>query len=596
MKRLSYLILLAGVFGSLISCKKYLEKPDTTGTTTAETVFSNKVGAEAAMANAYRQILAHGLWPDGGINNGTLPGLSGESSYAESWMTLSKFITAGFSAQAYDSRPAQSPDNLFNNYRDIRRCYIVLENVDKATDMTDAEKSAMKAEMKALIAYRYMGMLIRYGGVPLVTKSLASTDDLNITRATLQETVDFIKNLCDEATAGLPDAWESKYAGRLTKGAAMAIKARTLLYAARPLFNSAAPYMQLNGNNNLICFGNATNDRWNDVIAVNEAVITWANANGYELINTSGLVNAPNVNAFDDYATATSTPNNKEVLLAYKYDIQNDKFFRFYNAAYTGERYLIDNYGLLTNFLENYYKADGSSQVWPGIGQANAQPFSVFQSKMNEMEPRFWADNMPHTFNARNNPGDITWNYNARNTGDLFGKGGNRGPSGRGKGAAVTVKFYYKAGTRNWFEFPIFRMADFYLSLAEAYNEVGNNAKALENLNKVHNRAGLPSITEANQDLLRKAIQREWAIEFYYENRRFFDVRHWKLTDIGSGILGGQMRELQFTITGDALLPSGYVDFYDNVVYSTYWDPKMFLFPIPQEEVDKGVVLQNPGY
>ncbi|RYZ39002.1 MAG: RagB/SusD family nutrient uptake outer membrane protein, partial [Sphingobacteriales bacterium] len=117
-----------------------------------------------------------------------------------------------------------------------------------------------------------------------------------------------------------------------------------------------------------------------------------------------------------------------------------------------------------------------------------------------------------------------------------------------------------------------------------------------ENLNKVHNRAGLPSITVTDQALLRKAIQREWAIEFYYENRRFFDVRHWKLTDIGNGVLGGPMREFQFTITGDALLPSGYVDFYDNVVYSTYWDPKMFLFPMPQEEVDKGVVLQNPGY
>ncbi|PZR28860.1 MAG: RagB/SusD family nutrient uptake outer membrane protein [Citrobacter freundii] len=596
MKRLSYLILIAGVVGSLTSCKKYLEKPDTTGTTTAETVFSNRAGAEAAMANAYRQILAHGLWPDGGINNGTLPGLSGESSFAESWMTLSKFITAGFSAQAYDSRPAQSPDNLFNNYRDIRRCYVVLENADKPTDMTDAEKNAMKAEMKALIAYRYMGMMIRYGGVPLVTKSLASTDDLNIPRATLQETVDFIKKLCDEAITGLPDTWDPKYTGRLTKGAVMAIKARTLLYAARPLFNSAAPYLPLSGSNNLICFGNASNDRWNDVITANEAVITWANANGYELINSSGIVNAPNTNAFDDYATATSTPNNKEVLLAYKYDIQNDKFFRFYNAAFTGERYLIDNYGLLTNFLENYYKADGTNQVWPGVGQANAQPFSVFQSKMNEMEPRFWADNMPHTFNARNNPGDITWNYNARNTGDLFGKGGNRGPSGRGKGAAITVKFYYKAGTRNWFEFPIFRMADFYLSLAEAYNETGNTTKALENLNKVHNRAGLPSITETNQALLRKAIQREWAIEFYYENRRFFDVRHWKLDNIGNGIIGGPMRELQFTITGDALLPSGYVNFYDNVVYSTYWDPKMFLFPIPQEEVDKGVVLQNPGY
>ena len=56
------------------------------------------------------------------------------------------------------------------------------------------------------------------------------------------------------------------------------------------------------------------------------------------------------------------------------------------------------------------------------------------------------------------------------------------------------------------------------------------------------------------------------------------------------------MREMQFTITGDALVPSGYVDFYDNTVFTAYWDPKMYLLPIPQEEVDKGVVVQNPGY
>jgi len=215
---------------------------------------------------------------------------------------------------------------------------------------------------------------------------------------------------------------------------------------------------------------------------------------------------------------------------------------------------------------------------------------------MNEMEPRFLADNMPHTMNAKNNAGNNTWFYNARNTGDNFGKGGNRGPSGRGRGAAISIKFYYKAGSRNWFEFPLFRMTEFYLSLAEAYNETGNSAKALENLNIVHNRAGLPSITETDKNLLRKIIQREWAVEFYLENHRFFDVRHWKLSDIGNGVMGGAMRELQFTITGDALVPSGYVDFYDNTVFTAYWDPKMYLLPIPQEEVDKGVVVQNPGY
>jgi hypothetical protein len=142
-------------------------------------------------------------------------------------------------------------------------------------------------------------------------------------------------------------------------------------------------------------------------------------------------------------------------------------------------------------------------------------------------------------------------------------------------------------------------MPEFYLYLAEAYNETGNSSKALDNLNIVHNRAGLPAITETDQAKLRAIIQREWAVEFYNENHRFFDVKHWKLQDIGNGIVGGNMREFQFTMvagqTNDRL-PQNLKDYYDQVTYVAYWNTKMFLEPFPQEEIDKGILVQNPGY
>lgn len=573
----------AGLLFLATACQKeFLQKPDTTGTTTVETVFSTRVGVESALANAYRSSLGQGLWPDGSINNGTLPGISGEASYGESWMSLSIFINSGFTPAGWDSRPAQSPDNFFTNFSAIRKCFIVLENVDEAVDMDNAAKAIVKAEMKGLIAYRYLGLFIRYGGVPLVTKALESTDDLNIPRASLQSTLDHILSLANEAYTGLPDSWESKYAGRLTRGAALAIKARALTFAARPLFNSAEPYLASPADS-VISFKSYNAQRWVDAIQANEAVLTWAGQFGYAMIDTD--------NPLDDYGTATSLPNNAEVLLAFKYNVPGDKFFRFYNPAVNGERYLIDNYGLPTNFLENYYKADGTDQQWPGAGESNARPFSDYLARMNQLEPRFLADNMPHTMDARNNAGDNTWTYR------VAGKGGNKGPSGRGRGAAVATKFYYKAGTRNWFEFPLFRIPEFYLSLAEAYNETDNPGAALQNLNKVHERAGLPALAGTDKQALRKTIQREWAIEFFYENRRFFDVRHWKLENIGNGVLGGPVRELQFTIPGsDNLSASSYTNYYDQVVYTAYWDPKMFLLPIPQAEIDKGILVQNPGY
>ncbi|HRP56432.1 RagB/SusD family nutrient uptake outer membrane protein [Agriterribacter sp.] len=166
-----------------------------------------------------------------------------------------------------------------------------------------------------------MGMFYRYGGVPIVAKSFLPNDDMNIPRASLQETLDYILALCDEAIAGLPDTWSAQYYGRFTKGAAMAIKARTLQFAARPLFNTGAPYLDFGENNKMISFGSQDNTRWDKAIAANEAVLSWAQANGYALINTGGAgTGKPNPNALNDYGTATSVPGNSEVLLACKVD------------------------------------------------------------------------------------------------------------------------------------------------------------------------------------------------------------------------------------------------------------------------------------
>ena len=594
MKTIQYIV--AGmlvVTMSLSACQKYfLEKPETTGTTTIQTVFADRAGAEAAIANAYRQVLVQNLWNGRSLNNGILCGISGESSFGETWASLQRFVTAGFTPIPYESNRAQSTDNFFDNFQCLRQCYLILENIDKAADIPAAEKDFIKAEMKGLIAYRYAGMFIRYGGVPIVTKSLSSTDDLKIPRATLKETLDFVVKMADEAVGGLPDTWDAKYTGRLTKGGALATKARVLLYAARPLFNAATPYLE-SGVDNLVCFGGYDKTRWDAAVTASEAAITWAKQNGYDMINTGAGVGVPNPNAFDDYGNATSTPGNKETLLAFKLDEGGSKFFKFYNPTrYSGnERYLTDNYGMPTNFLENYYKADGTNQVWPGVGVDNALPYADYAAKMQAMEPRFKASNYAHGIDTWNNPGEFAWTYSQCSSGQNH--------EGRGKGAAQSTKYYYKAGSRLWFEFPIFRMAEFYLSLAEAYNEAGNSTKALENLNLVHNRAGLPSITETGQVPLRKIIQREWAVEYFNENKRFFDARHWKLEGIDDGILGGNMREFQFTLTtpgANDRLPQNLKNYYDKVTYSVFWHPKMYLEPIPQEEIDKGVLVQNPGY
>ena len=292
MKRITTIFAVLGLF-VLTSCDFFLQKPDTTGTVDLEAVFGSKKNAEAALMSCYANALVHGLPGGMGISHGTLGSISGEINRGYNWHGTYFVAQQGLSVTGTDGSDAGA-DNYGNNWRFIRQCFVVKENIDKVADMSQADKDVIKAEVTALIAYRYMGMFYRYGGVPKVTKSFEASDDLSAGRESLENTLQYIIDLCDEAVTGLPAKWDAANTGRMTQGAALAIKARALQFAARPLFNSATPYLDNGELNNLICFGNADVERWKDAIDANEAVLTWAASNGVALINTG--------NPFEDYA------------------------------------------------------------------------------------------------------------------------------------------------------------------------------------------------------------------------------------------------------------------------------------------------------
>ena len=604
MKKITTILAVLGLL-ALTSCDFFLQKPDTTGTVDRDAVFSSKKNAEAALMSCYTNALIHGLPGGMGIAHGTLGSISGEINRGYDWHGTYKVAQAGLSVNGADGSDAGA-DHYGNNWRFIRQCFIVKENIDQVVDMDQKDKDAIKAEVTALIAYRYMGMFYRYGGVPIVTKSFEASDDLTAGRATLEETLQYILDLCDEAHAGLPAKWDAANTGRMTQGAVLAIKARALMFAARPLFNSATPYLDNGELNNLICFGNEDKERWKDAIDANEAVLSWASGNGVTLINTGGT---PNANAFVDYATATSTPANAEIILAYKRnstDMYSNYISYYHNCSpyWTYNRYDTDNTGVLSNHVKMYYKNDGSEMSWPTVGDAAPRNGSDWIANIGSIEARALADIKFGGFDAKNNEGNTSWSNLGWSRGGYDAKtsSGNAFPNsvgGTGQACGERTKFYYNAGSRTWFEFPLFRLAETYLNLAEAYNEYGNPTKALENLNKVHNRAGLPSITEKDQAKLRAIIQREKAIEFFCENHRYFDVKHWKHKDIANGICGGSMRGFTYNIKADATWPYAAANietYWEAELYQAFWSPAMFLEPFPQSEVNKGTTTQNPGY
>lgn len=596
MKKIIYFLAISFALLVLHACQKeFLQVPLTTGSVDLEKVFSSKLNAEAALFSGYRRALGFGNNGEYNLQYATLGSVGGERGRGWSWHPTYAIANGGTTSNL-------TVLNYNNIYTIIRSQWIVSENIDKVPDMDAALKATVKGETKGLIAYMYMYGLKAYGGIPLVKQALSASDDLTAPRASVDETVKYIVELCDEAAAALPRAWPAAQKGRLTKSAVMAIKAQTLMFAARPLFNSATPYLSLGANNNLISYGSYSEQRWLDAIAATNAALTEAKGNGNDIINTGGSVNVPNPNALADYGTATSTPGNSEVILAHQNQDMEPARFRNLSGYWTDTKFNNQRGGLLGNFLPNYQKADGTEQNWPKIGDPAPRPATDYITRFGQMEPRFRADFAGPGIQAANNPNDARWGFNGGGWGvhtSNYSTANNfPNSSDYGQGVAWPTKFFYMAGGRLWYEFPVFRASELYLNLAEAYNEVGQTALALTNLNIVHNRAGLPSVIETDKVRLRAAIQREWAVEFYDENKRYFDVKHWRLPNLGSGIIGGDIIEFQFQMTSasNKSLPSTMINYYMARTYPAYWNDKMHLEPFPQAEVNKNAVIQNPGY
>ena len=570
-KYLSILLTIAVLFSA---CQKeFLQKP-ITNTTTVDSVFSSTSNALYAVSQAYLNCLKQGItyYSYGNYWNASVPAnLSGEFNYGYGWTVSNGQLMSGYTPTG----PIEDLDGYSYNYVALRSAFLVKENIDKVADMSANDKAIVKAEMMALAAYRYEQMMIIFGGVPIVNKVFKPTDNLAVPRSALKDVLDTVVSWCDQSAKVLPSTWPSTFVGRMTKSAALAIKAKALLYAARPLFNSATPYLDFGNNNKMICLGSADQSRWKTASDASEALIAEAEGNGnIHIINTG--------NPLADYGTATSTPGNQEVILALKWNYGgNGASMSGIGTFYNPHVWPANGNVLTYNFFTNYYKADGTEQTWPTLGVIT--PFSDYLTRMSQMEPRFLADFKPLQMDAANNPGDSYWtnaNYNV----------------GQDRMVASPTKFYYKASQRSWFEFPIFRLAAAYLSSAEAFNEMGGQTQnALNRLNVVHTRAGLPAITETDQTKLRAIIQREWAIEFFNENYRLHDVKHWKLANIGSGIIGGSIYAFSFN-NGGSMKQYNNTNYQRTLLYTAYWAPKQFLCPFPQDEINKGIITQNPGY
>lgn len=437
-----------------------------------------------------------------------------------------------------------------NNYAYIRQANNFLEGLDEA-EFDEETKKNFRAEARFLRAVFYLELYRFYSGVPIIieAQSLSDSSAYNVKRNTPDETVDFIVKEFTEAAADLPVEWTGDDKGRAEKGAALGMKARTLLHAA-----------SLKNDVNL--YGQAA-----------EAAKAVIDLNRYSL--------------YPDYEKMflTKTGNN-EFIFYFNNTPSNSPIKRngdygdwgLVNAPLSGGAWG----GAMPsqNLVDEFEMTDGKLPA--------ESPLYNPQEPYKNRDPRFEASIYYQGSTFKGVPLDFSvggkdHNVNGFTTSGYYLK--------KGVDENIPDYYAYKSAAQSFLD-PLLRYADVLLMYAEAQNELGNTEEARPYINMVRGRTGvnMPELpTGLSKEQMREKIRHERHIELNFEESRFHDVRRW---GIAKEVSEGPVWGANITSNADGTFT------YDRQMLLTHsFDPKYVLFPIPQDEINKNPNLeQNAGY
>jgi len=483
-------------------------------------------------------------------------------------------------------------------YPRIREANIFLENVDK-TSFPEATKSRMKGEALFLRANFYHNLLRYYGGVPLITQVYGLGEDYKVPRNSFKETVDFIIKDADEAAKLLPASYGAADLGRATRGAALALKARTLLHAASELYHrnpSGMPETGYTGGADRQALYRAAKNAARDVM----------NLGIYGLFRPNPANAAEATKNFGDLFLQKNS--EEHILARYFLVTRNDSTHAGRDNGPNGYHNWAGNTPT-QNLVDDFRMIDGSRFSWSNPAHA-ADPYE-------NRDPRFKATILHDGSPWRERPDDVKkldpinmiqafTTLRLPNGSTMAGLDTRKGPvedwngSYTGyylrKGIDPTVNAQFVRQETPWI---FFRYAEILLNYAEASIELGELADARAVLNQIRRRAGMPELgPELSQAQLREEYRNERRVELAFENHRFFDIRRWM---IAPQVHGTPMQGITITADGaSATDRSGW----RNVRYSPgpnvqarAWNDKMYFAPIHRDEINRNDKLkQNPGY
>ncbi|UOQ69784.1 RagB/SusD family nutrient uptake outer membrane protein [Hymenobacter volaticus] len=447
---------------------------------------------------------------------------------------------------AYGTNQARITNEWGYHYGGIRACNRLLNNINKIVSLDANLKARYIAEAQAIRAFHYFQLMTWYGDVPLITTEVSVTEANAVPRAPRTEVLTFVLSELDAAAAALPlnTAYATEDKGRFTKGAALALKARVLLYEGR----------------------------WADVSAITTQLIG-GQAGSYSLFPSyAGVFSPANEN------------NSEDVLdLQYVFPLRTYSVQRFFIPRTEGK--LVGSIAPTQELVSDYVMANGKAINEAGSGYNEATPYAG-------RDPRF-AATLVYDGYAWKRPDNSTITIRTfPGTGDNSVDRADASPTGY-----YTAKYFdptADANLNSGLNLMLIRYADVLLMHAEALVEQNKLTAADWNttIAALRRRAGFTDQGALNfpggdQASLRAIVRRERRTELAMEGLRIFDIRRWRTAEV---VLNGYAHGIK---VGDPAVDNGYI----RVDQRTFDPAKHYLWPVPQRERDINANLtQNPGW
>ena len=443
-------------------------------------------------------------------------------------------------------------------YGDIRRILYYLDRL-KDMDIDEAKKKRFEGEARFILALRYYRMTRHFGDIPLNKEKPIDLDEAALPRSPKQEVLDYALANVNKAIDYLPETYTNDNIGRITKGAALTLKA--------DMYLDMASYAKFHK-------GQDATELWKEAALAAKQVID---------LNLYGLE--------DDFAyifKAEANNNNKEVILAFQYkeDEKTHMLPILASPAGTGitgqgwasfcpTRQLVDSYE--TTEGKTIYESDLYDKNNPWENRDARLKKTFFLPGYECLRPNgSYEPYMPHP--AYNK--DERINH---------------------EGGGITGYMYLKYNDQelekpsaSWTNFSLYRYAEVLLIYAEALNEYDpNNTQIAWAVNQVRKRAELPGVDNliGNQEAMREKIREERRHEFVAEHKRYFDILRWKIAE-------KVLNEPGYGINKDENAPIGDYTVEQFLGQNRTFDAsKHYLWPIPQSARDKNPNLgQNPNW